>query len=267
MTATTGSLLATDLDGTLLRSDGTVSARTRQHLDEAASAGIDLVFVTGRPIHFLDGIAEATGHNGLVLCANGAMVASLDTLTPLLVRTMAADDTRQIATTLADLDAQAEFRVMMHREGEAPLRVVDRGKVAERKLHDLLGDGWLAYKMAVISGREDDTSDEYLAQIVPHVSHLGELTHSSPKYPLVEIGPRGVHKGSALQWYAEERGLSAHDVHAVGDMPNDLPMLRWAGHSYAVANAHPQVRDLVDRTLPSNDDDGVASLLAELLTS
>lgn len=266
MTSPTRSILATDLDGTLLRSDGTVSDRTRQHIEAAATNGVDLVFVTGRPIHFLEDIIETTGHDGVVLCANGAMVASLATMQPLRVHTMQADDTRQIATVLSDMDPDAEFRVMLHREELAPLRLVERGPVAARRLHELLEDGWLAYKMAVISAQENHTSDAFLAQIVPHVGHLGELTHSSPHYPLVEIGPRGVHKGSALEQYAAELGLTADQVHAVGDMPNDLPMLTWAGTSYAVANAHPRVHAVVDRTLPSNDDDGVGELLEHLLT-
>jgi Cof subfamily protein (haloacid dehalogenase superfamily) len=265
MTNMSRSLLATDLDGTLLRSDGTVSDRSREQIANAAGSGLGLVFVTGRPVHFLEGIADTTGHRGVALCANGAMVTSLATLEPILVRTMAPEDTTQIAHTLADLDPHAEMRVMLHREGQAPLRVVEKGGHAARVLTEILTDGWQAYKMAVISARQGHTSDAFLDEVLPHIGHLGEITHSSPAYPLIEIGPRGVHKGSALEQYAADLGLTAEHVHAVGDMPNDLPMLSWAGTSYAVANAHPQVREATHRTLPSNDDDGVAQLLAELL--
>ena len=47
-------------------------------------------------------------------------------------------------------------------------------------------------------------------------------------------------------------------------MPNDLPMLTWAGTSYAVANAHPSVLEVADRVAPANDDDGVAEVLSAL---
>ena len=60
----------------------------------------------------------------------------------------------------------------------------------------------------------------------------------------------------------ERRGISAEDVIAFGDMPNDLPMLLWAGHAVAVANAHPEVLEVADEVTLSNDDDGVAEVLA-----
>jgi hypothetical protein len=60
--------------------------------------------------------------------------------------------------------------------------------------------------------------------------------------------------------------VSREDVLAVGDMPNDVPMLKWAGHSYAVANAHPAARDAADSIIASNDQDAVAELIESLLT-
>ena len=59
----------------------------------------------------------------------------------------------------------------------------------------------------------------------------------------------GVSKASALAELCDEHGIGAADVVAFGDMPNDLPMLTWAGRSYAVANAHPEVLAAVDRTV------------------
>ena len=59
-------------------------------------------------------------------------------------------------------------------------------------------------------------------------------------------------------------GSTPRDVVAFGDMPNDLPMLAWAGTSYAVANAHPLVLEAAHHVAPANDDDGVASVLAEV---
>ena len=67
-------LIATDLDGTLLRSDGTVSPRTLGAVDAAESAGIGLVIVTGRPPRWIPPIVEQLGDRGLVVCANGGIV-------------------------------------------------------------------------------------------------------------------------------------------------------------------------------------------------
>ena len=73
-----------------------------------------------------------------------------------------------------------------------------------------------------------------------------------------------VTKAATLARVAAELGVEAADVIAFGDMPNDLPMLAWAGTSYAVANAHATVLAAADHVAPPNDADGVAVTLAEL---
>jgi hydroxymethylpyrimidine pyrophosphatase-like HAD family hydrolase len=77
----------------------------------------------------------------------------------------------------------------------------------------------------------------------------------------------GVTKASTLALLCADRGIAAEDVVALGDMPNDLPMLAWAGTSYAMANAHPTVRAAADHVAPANDDDGVAQVIESLLDS
>ncbi len=74
----------------------------------------------------------------------------------------------------------------------------------------------------------------------------------------------GVSKASTLELVCRDRGIAASEVVAFGDMPNDLAMLEWAGTSYAMANAHPLVRDLADHVAPSNQEDGVAVVLEGL---
>ena len=80
----------------------------------------------------------------------------------------------------------------------------------------------------------------------------------------MEISAPGVSKASGLARFCAERGVAAGQVLAFGDMPNDLPMLVWAGRAYAMANAHPQVLQEVGRVAPSVHDDGVAVVLEEL---
>ena len=81
---------------------------------------------------------------------------------------------------------------------------------------------------------------------------------------LVEISAAGVTKAAALARVCERLGVDAADVVAFGDMPNDIAMLTWVGTSYAVANAHPSVLEVVDHVARSNDEDGVAQVLAGL---
>jgi hypothetical protein len=95
------------------------------------------------------------------------------------------------------------------------------------------------------------------------VGDLVTVTHSSGR-GLLEMSARGVTKASALAELCTEQGVPAADVIAFGDMPNDLPMLIWAGRSYGVANAHPIVLAAVGHHTASNDDDGVALILERL---
>lgn len=82
---------------------------------------------------------------------------------------------------------------------------------------------------------------------------------------MAEMTAPGVTKAAALADWSARRGVTSEDVWAFGDMPNDLPMLEWAGTAFGMANGHPQVRDLADRTCPANDEDGVAQVLEALL--
>jgi hydroxymethylpyrimidine pyrophosphatase-like HAD family hydrolase len=79
---------------------------------------------------------------------------------------------------------------------------------------------------------------------------------------LIEISAPGVTKGGALAELCGRLEVAADEVVAFGDMPNDVPMLRWAGTSYAVANAHPDAIASASHRAPANHDDGVAVVLA-----
>jgi hydroxymethylpyrimidine pyrophosphatase-like HAD family hydrolase len=104
-------------------------------------------------------------------------------------------------------------------------------------------------------------ADALLERAQEVVGHLAELTHSNSGDGLLEISAAGISKATTLARLCEERGVGREAVLAFGDMPNDLPMLRWAGHSVAVAGAHPDVLAAADEVTAANDDDGVALVL------
>ena len=95
------------------------------------------------------------------------------------------------------------------------------------------------------------------------IGHLVTTTWSSTG-ALVEISAPGVTKASTLALLCDELGVEPEEVVAFGDMPNDLPMLAWAGTSFAMAAAHPTVLDLADHVAPGYDEDGVAAVLEKL---
>lgn len=85
------------------------------------------------------------------------------------------------------------------------------------------------------------------------------VTHAGPR--IVELLPAGFDKATGLSRVCEVLGAGPQEVVAFGDMPNDIPMLRWAGHGVAMANGHPDLKAVADEIAPANDQDGVAVVL------
>jgi Cof subfamily protein (haloacid dehalogenase superfamily) len=255
-------LVATDLDGTVVRSDGTISDRTRGVLAAVEEAGAVLVLVTGRPPRWMPPIVEATGHRGVAICANGALVYDLHTSTVVRHSLLTAEAMNDIVRALRrDLPGIA-FAVERHDSGFAHEpsyrpRWDSSDAKAVRPIEELLADG----AVKLLGRHEGMGSDELLAAAHRSVGELGTLTHSSSD-GLLEISAVGVSKASALAELAAEHGIDAPAVVAFGDMPNDIPMLSWAGYGVAVANAHPEVIAVADEVTASNDDDGVAEVLS-----
>jgi hydroxymethylpyrimidine pyrophosphatase-like HAD family hydrolase len=106
--------------------------------------------------------------------------------------------------------------------------------------------------------------DEYLLRAEEVLADRGTVTHSS-SFGLLEIAAPGVTKASGLAELAASHGIGADEVVAIGDMPNDVPMLVWAGTSYAVANAHASAKEAADAVVGSNEEDAVALVIERLL--
>lgn len=261
-------VVATDLDGTVVRSDGTISARTRAALDRAADAGALVVIVTGRPPRWLGGVAEATGHHGLAICANGALVYDLTTERVVESRPIDAAVVRALMAQLRAAVPDIGFAIervdgqFAHEPDYHPRWDPEDNTV----IGDL--DAVMTGPISKLLARQEGVgSDDLLARAVEIIADgAATLTHSSVD-GLLEISAAGVTKATTLAAVIAERGLSAADVVAFGDMPNDLAMLRWAGHGVAVANAHPEVLAVVDEVTASNDDDGVAQVLERLFAT
>src|SRR4051794_9009193 len=222
-------LVATDLDGTVIRSDGSISDRTRQALAAVEEAGAVLVLVTGRPPRWMPPIVEATGHRGVAICANGALVYDLHTATVVRHSLLSRDALHDIVEALRrDLPGIA-FAVERHDTGFAhepsyrPRWDSDQDKTIQ-PVEELLADG----VVKLLARHDKLPADEVLATAHRSIGAMGTLTHSSTD-GLLEISASGVSKASGLASLAEEHGVSAGGVVAFGDMPNDLPMLTWAG--------------------------------------
>jgi len=257
-------LVATDLDGTLLHSDGTCSERTRTALAEIERAGTQVVLVTARPPRWIHDLADLVGEHGIVLCANGAFVYDVRSQQILDERCMVAGVVGKIAhdlrNALPGIAFAVESRIGFGRERDFLDERTTPQDVAAAMLEELLDP-----PPGKVLARCDDLPAEQFHRVVEEVVGDRAVVSYSGASGLAEISAAGVTKAAALAEWCNAQGIDSSDVFAFGDMPNDLPMLTWAGRSFGVANAHPDVLDLVDEVCASNDDDGVAQVLEAAL--
>ena len=257
-------LIATDLDGTLVRSDGTVSARTRAAVLAAQRAGSVFVMVTARPPRWLHDLSYLVGDHGVAIVANGAIL--YDVLRRKAIRTRLLDPAvaLEVAQAIRAAIPDVQFAIERpDRYGQEPVYLNRWPKPDDTlvaAVEELLSEP--AAKLLV--RHPSLPSDELLALVTPLVGQRVTASHSGG-HGLVEISASGVSKAAMLADFAAEQGISAAETIAFGDSVNDLPMLAWAGTSYGVANAHPEVLAVVDKVCPANDEDGVAAVLEELL--
>ena len=266
-------MLATDLDGTLLRSDGSVSARSREAIRRAADAGLVIAFVTGRPPRWLHEVADATGHTGVAVAANGAVLYDLASEKVLgehlLHPAELAELTAQLRRAFPEVVFAVEYGLSFaHEPGYThDWEIYPAGRPGSPAAPPLVGSLEEVIARAgvkLLAKHHEADPDEFLLEASELLAGRATVTHSS-SFGLLEIAAAGVTKATGLAELAASHGIRAHDVAAVGDMPNDIPMLCWAGASYAVANAHTDVRAAAQHVLASNDEDAVADLIDSLL--
>jgi hypothetical protein len=262
-------LLALDIDGTLLRSDKSVSPRTRAALDAARAAGTHLVLVTGRRYPAARRVADMIGgrldlvlHNGALIFENGAVLRRIP-----LPRTAARAAVRLGRARRADpvvhcgLDGEGRLLV----EGVEPSNTLlvyylDKSHpdvVTVPDLEAALDEDPL---QVMFGGSIAD-----MAALLPHLEEgLGATARiDRTVYPEIGVGildvlEPSVGKAEAVGFLQRRWGVGAAETMAVGDNWNDRDMLHEAGLGLVMGNADPELRALGLPVIPTNDEDGVA---------
>jgi len=257
-------LIATDLDGTLLRSDGSLSPRVRRSLLAASEAGIEVVPATGRPLvvardviaqldfvhHWIFANGSVTWHQGREQTIRGffldhdlarRLIIELRVVFPNAGFAVELEDTavfepgfEQIVPILPDLDPSSDVLDNLTRPVQKVL-IFDQDQ-------DL--DQLFAGVSAVVGDRA-----------VPCYSGLA----------FIELAASLVTKATALELLATDLGFQQREVAAFGDNHNDISMLTWAGRSYAMANATDDAKQAAGIVIGHNDDDAIAEQIDALI--
>ncbi|EFF91941.1 MULTISPECIES: HAD family hydrolase [Streptomyces] len=258
-------LIATDLDGTLLRSDGSVSPRTRDALAAATEAGAAHLVVTGRAVPWTRHILDDLGYRGLAVCGQGAQVYDAGAHRLLTSVTL---DRRLAGVALAKIEAETgPLYLAASRDGLDGDVVVGPGYALTGSLPATpftdASDLWSAPLNKIYIQHPTLTDDE-LADVA-HRTAGGFVSVTMAGEGIVELLPLGLSKATGLSLAARRLKVKAADTLAFGDMPNDIPMFTWSARGVAMANAHESLKAVADEVTTSNDDDGIAAVLERLL--
>ncbi|MFG2868115.1 HAD family hydrolase [Streptomyces sp. NPDC048338] len=259
-------LVATDLDGTLLRSDESVSDRTRAALAAVTAAGAAHIVVTGRAVPWTRHILEDLGYEGLAVCGQGAQVYHAGERRLLTSVTL---DRQLAGLALSKVEAEVgPLALAASRDGldgevlVGPGYRVQEGPLPVHAFEDPT-DLWSAPLNKVYIQHPTLSDDELTRVARETVGSLVDIVVAGPG--IVEILPLGLSKATGLSLAARRLGAKAAETIAFGDMPNDIPMFGWAGHGVAMDNAHEELKAVADEVTSSNEEDGIAVVLERLL--
>ena len=261
-------LVAFDIDGTLLRSDGSLSNRVRQAVRAVKSRGCAVVLATGRPWKQVAALADELAAVDYCVCLNGATVFQSDgslfgmSTIPEELKIEGAQIARNrfpdiaLAADMADgrhiwdehfiHDFPSDFEIN-------PVRVPDALAAVDGPVLT-----WL------LDCKEVDPG-EVISDLTGLLPDAIEVRPSGLETP--EIVKAGVTKGSGLNSVAQKMGINPAESWSFGDGLNDIEMFQWAGRSFAMGNSHPKLLSLADQVVPSHDDDGIAVALEVLLAN
>jgi Cof subfamily protein (haloacid dehalogenase superfamily) len=261
-------MLVLDLDDTLLRSDLSISYRTRNVIKKAAAQGLIVVLASGRIPLAVEPFSKILGMNrraGYIICSNGTIIqesntrkiiweSQLDTETALAVYDLATAEGFPVQIYEDDImyvSKTNEFtRYDQKLTGLKQVVAGDFHEIVKKGCNKLLipGDPMLLQPLEILIRT-------YLGSDI-------NLFTSKPYF--LEILPRGVDKGSALSRVAQILGIEQKAVMAIGDSMNDEAMIRWAGVGVAMVNGDERIKKIADLvTEKSNEEDGVAGIIEQ----
>ncbi|MBO4678774.1 MAG: Cof-type HAD-IIB family hydrolase [Lachnospiraceae bacterium] len=255
-------ILFTDMDGTLLLSDCTVSENMKNAMDKAVAAGHGIVLTSGRPLGSILERVVKLGFNypkSYIISFGGALIYDCEAKKSIRSIRVQPDAIRKITDLCAKygihVQGYSDTEIVGTAEDEELEYYMTRVKIPFVKVSniaDYLTEG--SYKLQIIDLKDHEKLEALKKEIAVAVPDGVDLFFSSPRY--LEVLPKGVSKGEAVTYLASYLSMPMSRVFAAGDEDNDISMLQAAGHGVAMANAAEQIKAAADivTTLDNNHD-------------
>lgn len=286
-------LIAIDLDGTLLNSYGQVSEKNREALRKAQEKGVQIVLASGRSTNSVKNIANELGDNDYIICGNGSLVYDLQNDEIIYDKFIEKKKALQIIKICEEnsiyYNVYTENMVIAKSLSNNVLfyHQENANKPDSRKTKINLVENIYDYiqnieNENILKFTISDNSSIIFNSIIKKLREIKnidvlDVAHMSRKiikagteevqmaYYYTEITSENVDKWNAIKWLAEKLGIPNEEVMGIGDNVNDKLMIENAGLGVAMGNSAPYIKEIADRIVASNNDDGVAEIIEETI--
>ena len=266
-------LLAVNIDGTLLQSNGRLSKATKEAIGYVHQKGVRVALVTSRNYHSAKKVAKALKINPMIVAQQGAFIGE-SAEKPIRVKRIPEDLTAELIQLIEKMTCQI---MLVHEKysvgnrvnlpenllGKTVMYMNDQNTYAKHYVDDVgeeLADRPMApSKIELVFPEKDDKSDieKLVKEMFPEVELLSHSDHR------LSILPRGVSKWSGVLYLAEHLGIKRNEIVSIGDGMDDIEMIAGSGLGVAMGNAEPEVKKMAKWVTRSNDEDGVSYMLKE----
>lgn len=272
-TALPYSIIALDLDGTLTNSEKIITLRTFDALMKAQREGVRLVLASGRPTFGIAALAnqlQLADYGGYVLSYNGGRI--IDWCEKTVIFSQVVD--QKLVPMLYDFAEKAQLPIVTYLP-EAILASKNEGEYLEEEaringMPVVVAQNFVEEAMQIAGGStkflipgEPEQLIQLESEMKAALSEQMEVFRSAPFF--LELPPKGIDKAQSLQRLLTHLGLERESLMAFGDGFNDLSMIQFAGQGVAMANAVEEVKSIADFVTTSNEEDGIAHALEQLL--
>lgn len=258
-------LIASDIDGTLLRSDRTISAETKNYIDDFKKAGGTFVLATGRAYFGVKKILDELNHEGVIITYNGAKI--IDTRTEEILHYNPVKE--KVTKRMIELARRTETHLNLYQNEEWYVEDFSReegihyASLVEKDPVEKNFDTFTDYKMTkILFIGENEKLKELEAEIKGELGDEVHVTYS--KKTFLEVLDKKVNKGDALKILLDDYNISPDECAAFGDELNDKEMLNLVKYGVAMGNSNPELKEKVEFITLKNDEDGIIDFLKKL---
>ena len=282
-------LIAVDLDGTLLNSYGTISEENRKAIKKVQKEGVKVVLASGRTTNSVKSLAEELGGNEYIICGNGSLIYDLKKEEIIYDKFIDKNKALQII----QICEQNSIYYNVYTEDMVIAKTLDNNvlfyhqensnKPDSKKTKINLVDNIYEY-VKNLEGKNilkftiSDKSSIIFNSIIKKLRNIRnidvlDVAHMSRKmiksgteevsleYYYTEITSENVDKWNAIEWLAEKLEIEKEEIMAIGDNINDKLMIENAGLGIAMGNSDPLIKEIADKTVANNNENGVAEAL------